>query len=135
MMKVLFIEPPRDFWFVMGEYLPPPFGIIQLAAYLEKKINDVEIEILDCTPQQLGWNAIRKKIESFNPDIVAASAFATCNVYLVLRTLEIAKAVNPDILTVTGGQYFSVTAQESLEKYPEIDVVVRGEGEKTLVEL
>jgi anaerobic magnesium-protoporphyrin IX monomethyl ester cyclase len=134
-MKVLFIEPPRDFWFVMGEYLPPPFGIIQLAAYLENKINDAEIEVLDCTPQQLGWYAIRRKIDSFNPDIVAASAFATCNVYLVLRTLEIAKAVNPDILTVTGGQYFSVTAQESLEKYPEIDVVVRGEGEKTSVEL
>ena len=127
-MKVLFIEPPREFWFVMGEYLPPPFGIIQLAAYLERETEDVEIEVLDCTAQQLGWNEIIRKIESFNPDIVAASAFATCNVYLVLRTLEIAKSVDPDILTVTGGQHFTATAQESLDKYPEIDVIVRGEG-------
>jgi anaerobic magnesium-protoporphyrin IX monomethyl ester cyclase len=43
--------------------------------------------------------------------------------------------VNSEILTITGGQYFSVTAQESLEKYPEIDIIVRGEGEVTLTEL
>ncbi|MGZ4870097.1 MAG: hypothetical protein ACXV2F_07050, partial [Halobacteriota archaeon] len=26
-LKVLFVEPPKDTWFVMGEYLPPPLGI------------------------------------------------------------------------------------------------------------
>ena len=96
-MKVVFIEPPRIFWFVMGEYLPPPFGIIQLAAYLEREIEDVDIEVVDCTAQQLGWKDLGRTIASFNPDIVAASAFATCNVYLVLRTFEIAKQVNDEI--------------------------------------
>ena len=134
-MKILFVEPPREFWFVMGEYLPPPFGIIQLASYLEREVKDVEIEVFDCTPQQFFWGDIERKIKSFNPDIVAASAFAACTVYSVLRTLEIAKNVNSEILTITGGQYFSVTAQESLEKYPEIDIIVRGEGEVTLTEL
>jgi len=76
-----------------------------------------------------------ENISRFNPDIVAASAFAACNVYSVLRTLEIAKGINPKILTVTGGQHFTATAHESLEKYPEIDVIVRGEGEETLTEL
>ncbi|MCK4440296.1 radical SAM protein, partial [Candidatus Bathyarchaeota archaeon] len=76
-----------------------------------------------------------KQIESFNPDIVASSALATCNTYLIARTLEIAKKVNPDILTVTGGQHFTATTQESLETYQEIDVIVRGEGEQTLAEL
>jgi anaerobic magnesium-protoporphyrin IX monomethyl ester cyclase len=119
----------------MGEYLPPPFGIIQLAAFLEQEIKDMEIEVLDCTTQQLSWRNLEKKIETFNPDIVAASAFASCTVYSVLRTLEIVKTVNPNILTITGGQHFTATAQESLEKYPEIDVIVRGEGEETLTEL
>jgi len=36
---------------------------------------------------------------------------------------------------VAGGQHFSATAQESLEAYPEIDVIVRGEGEETVLEL
>lgn len=134
-MRILFIEPPRNFWFVMGEYLPPPFGIIQLAAYLEREVKDAEIKVLDCTAQQLGWSDLQKEIESFNPQIAAASAFATCNTYSVLRTLETAKNMNPEVLTVTGGQHFTVTAQESLEQYPEIDVIVRGEGEETLTEL
>ena len=134
-MKILFVEPPKDIWFVMGEYLPPPFGIIQLAAYLEREVKNVEIEVLDCNAQQIDWNGMGKRIESFNPDIVASSALATCNTYLVARTLETAKQVNPHILTIAGGQHFTATAQESLETYPEIDVIVRGEGEQTLAEL
>lgn len=134
-MKVLFVEPPRNFWFVMGDYLPPPYGIIQLAAYLEREIKDAEIQVLDCTVQGLDWDGIKKHIESFNPDIVASSGFATSNTYSVVRTLETAKKVNPEILTITGGQHFTATAQESLEKYPEIDVIARGEGEQTLTEL
>jgi anaerobic magnesium-protoporphyrin IX monomethyl ester cyclase len=133
--KVLFVEPPKDYWFVMGEYLPPPYGILQLAAYLESKIKDVDIEVVDCQAMTLDWRGLEKRIESFNPDIVASSGFATCNAYVTARTLETAKKIRPDVLTVTGGQHFTVTANESLEAYPEIDVIVRGEGEQTLVEL
>ncbi|MDH5449753.1 MAG: B12-binding domain-containing radical SAM protein [Candidatus Bathyarchaeota archaeon] len=134
-MKVLFVEPPKDVWFVMGEYLPPPYGIIQLAAYLEREVKNVEIEVLDCNAQQLYWEELEKRIQSFNPDVVASSALATCNTYVVARTLETAKRVNPNFLTVAGGQHFTATAQESLETYPEIDVIVRGEGEQTFAEL
>ncbi len=134
-MRVLFVEPPKEFWFIMGEYLPPPLGILQLAAYLEAKIKDVEIEVLDCQAKQLDWRGLEKHIESFEPDVVASSGLATCNTYTAVRTLEAAKKVKPDVLTVTGGQHFTVMAQESLETYPEIDVIVRGEGEETLVEL
>jgi anaerobic magnesium-protoporphyrin IX monomethyl ester cyclase len=134
-MKVLFIEPPKDIWFVMGEYLPPPYGIIQLAAYLEREVRDAQIEILDCNAQQVDWSDMEKRIEASNPDIVASSSLATCNTYVVIRTLETAKKADPNVLTVTGGQHFTATAQKSLEEYPEIDVIVRGEGEQTFAEL
>jgi anaerobic magnesium-protoporphyrin IX monomethyl ester cyclase len=135
MMKVLFIEPPKDVWFVMGEYLPPPYGIIQLAAYLEREVKNVEIRVLDCNAQQVDWKAMAQQIESFNPDIVACSALASCNTYVVLRTFETAKRVQPHVLTVAGGQHFTATAQDSLAAYPEIDVIVRGEGEITFTDL
>jgi anaerobic magnesium-protoporphyrin IX monomethyl ester cyclase len=134
-MKVLFIEPPKDVWFVMGEYLPPPYGIIQLAAYLESEVKDAEVEILDCNAQQVDWPNMEERIEASDPDIVASSSLATCNTYVVARTLEAAKKANSKILTVTGGQHFTATAQSSLEEYPEIDVIVRGEGEQTFAEL
>jgi anaerobic magnesium-protoporphyrin IX monomethyl ester cyclase len=135
MFKVLFVEPPKDIWFVMGEYLPPPYGIIQLAAYLEAKVEDVQVEVLDCNAEKVDWTQMEQRIASFNPDIVCSSSLATCNTYAVAKTLETAKRVAPSILTVTGGQHFTATAKESLETYPEIDMIVRGEGEQTLTEL
>ncbi len=135
LVKVLFVEPPKEYWFVMGEYLPPPYGILQLAAYLESMNKNVEIEVLDCNAKFLDWKGLERYIESYNPDIVVASALATCNTYVAVRILETAKKVKPDVLTITGGQHFTVLACESLMAYPEIDVIVRGEGEQTLVEL
>ena len=134
-MRVLFVEPPKAFWFVMGEYLPPPLGILLLAAYLETKNENVEIEVLDCQAKQLDWDDLKRHIESTQPDVVAPGALATCNVYTCVRTVELAKKVNQDILTVVGGQHFSALAQDSLEAYPEIDVVVRGEGEQSFADL
>jgi len=134
-MKIMFVEPPKDMWFVMGDYVPPPYGIIQLAAYVEKDVKDVDIEILDCNAEHVDWGGMRNRIESSKPDIVACSSLATCNTYVVARTLETVKKVDKNILTVTGGQHFTATAQESLEEYPVIDVIVRGEGERTLAEL
>ncbi len=134
-MKVLFLEPPKEYWFVMGEYLPPPIGILELAAYLESRDKDIEIEVLDCQAEQLGWKELERHLESSNPDIVAPSALATCNAYSVLRTAETAKKANPNIKTVVGGQHFTATAHESLEDYPEIDIIVRGEGEQTFTEI
>lgn len=134
-MKILFVEPPKEIWFVMGEYLPPPFGLLALAAYVEREVDDLEIEVLDCNAKRVDWKELEKRIESSNPDVLACSSLATCNTYTVARTLETAKRVNPNIITITGGQHFTSTAQESLISYPEIDVIVRGEGELALAEV
>jgi anaerobic magnesium-protoporphyrin IX monomethyl ester cyclase len=134
-VKVLFIEPPKEEWFMMGDYLPPPYGIIQLAAYLEKRVEGVEVQVLDCNAQHVDWKDMENRIVSSDPDIVASSSLATCNTYVVVRTLQTAKRVVPDVITVTGGQHFTVMAHESLKEYPEVDVIVRGEGERTMVDL
>jgi anaerobic magnesium-protoporphyrin IX monomethyl ester cyclase len=132
--KILFVEPPKDYWFVMGEYLPPPTGLLILAAYLERELPDLEIEVFDCQALRKNWADIEKKISSFSPQIVASSGF-TCNAYVCARVAEIAKKVDPDIINVVGGMHFSQVPEESLVNFPEIDYIVRGEGEQTLVEL
>jgi len=134
-MKILFVEPPKAFWFVMGEYMPPPLGILQLAAYLESKNDNWDLEVLDSQAKDLGWTKLQSYIESAKPDVLVSSALASCNTFTILRTLETAKKVDPDIKTVVGGQHFTALADESLKMYPEIDFVVRGEGEETLYEL
>ena len=118
----------------MGEYLPPPTTLLILAAYIEEKLPDLEIDILDCQAEKMSWQGLEKYIESFNPSMVLTSGF-TCNAYSCARTVEIAKKVNEDIITVVGGIHFTSVPEESLVDFPEIDYIVRGEGELTIVEL
>jgi len=132
--KLLFVEPPRNYWFVMGEYCPPPTTLLILAAYIERELPDIEIEVLDCQAERISWDGIEKHIESYDPSMVLTSGF-TCNAYTCARTVEIAKKTNPDIVTVVGGIHFTSVSEESLIDFPEIDYIVRGEGEHTIVEL
>ncbi|MCK4333004.1 MAG: cobalamin-dependent protein, partial [Thermoplasmatales archaeon] len=132
--KILFVEPPRNYWFVMGEYLPPPTSLLILAAYVERELPDIEIEVLDCQGERISWDGIEKYIESSAPSIVLTSGF-TCNAYTCARTSEITKTVDKDIITIVGGIHFSSVPEESLTDFPEIDYIVRGEGEVTLVDL
>jgi anaerobic magnesium-protoporphyrin IX monomethyl ester cyclase len=133
-VRILFVEPPKDYWFIMGEYLPPPTTLLSLAAYVEREVRDVDIEVLDCQAERVGWKGVEKRIGSYAPNIVATSGF-TCNAYACARVAELAKTIDPSIITVVGGQHFSNTAEESLNDFREIDYVVRGEGERTLMEL
>jgi anaerobic magnesium-protoporphyrin IX monomethyl ester cyclase len=119
----------------MGKYLPPPFGIIQLASYLENKNPELDIQIIDSNAENLDWTGLERKIRSLDPDMVGVSSVATCNAYSTARAVQTAKKVDTDILTVTGGQHFTALAKESLETYPELDVIVKCEGEETLTEL
>lgn len=132
--RIMFVEPPKDYWFVMGEYLPPPTVLLILAAYVEREIPELEIEVLDCQAQRKNWSDIEKEIASFSPFMVLASGF-TCNAYACARVAETAKKVDSNIVTVMGGLHFSQVPEESLSDFPEIDYIIRGEGEKTLVEL
>jgi len=134
-LRILFIEPPKDYWFIMGQYISPPFGILALAAYLEDHNPNIDIEVLDCQAGDLDWDGLERRIEAAKPDIVAPSGLGTTNAFTAIRTAELAKKIDPTITTVVGGQHFTALANESLEAYPEIDYVVRGEGEQTLLEL
>ena len=95
--KILFVEPPRNYWFVMGEYLPPPTTLLILAAFVERELPDIEIDIVDCQAKRLSWDALEKYIESSNPSMVLTSGF-TCNAYSCARTAEITKKINQDII-------------------------------------
>lgn len=119
----------------MGEYMPPPLALLQLAAFLEDKGEDWELEVVDSQAEGLDWKKLERRISSFEPDLVVVSSLATCNAYTVMRTVDLVKKIDPNIKTVVGGQHFTALAQESLEEYSEIDFVIRGEGELTLLEL
>ncbi|MBN1823123.1 MAG: B12-binding domain-containing radical SAM protein [Endomicrobiales bacterium] len=73
------------------------------------------------------------EIEEFNPAIVGFTAWKT-TLALSLRIALMLKMKNPRRFIVFGG-YLASLRGKKLFDYPQIDAVVQGEGEETLLEL
>lgn len=130
--KVLLVEHPKKLWPLFGNGVAQPLHLAYLAAVLEK--NGIEVDILDCTVLGYGWDQYKRVLEKTSPDIVGVSGI-TPFLSSAIKTVQITKEVDPHVATVVGGTHFTLTARQSLMDYPEIDYVVCGEGEITLLEL
>ncbi|MFC1809283.1 B12-binding domain-containing radical SAM protein [Candidatus Omnitrophota bacterium] len=84
-------------------------------------------------PDAALWQEIKATIEEFQPDVIGINTQAPLFAAAV-RIAQIAKTINPRMMVLAGGPHASVMGKEVLS-HPEIDVVVRGEGEVTIVEL
>jgi radical SAM superfamily enzyme YgiQ (UPF0313 family) len=110
----------------------PPLSLAYLAAALES--SGVEVQILDFLVTRYRPEKVRQKLEEYQPQLVGVTC-VTLNYHLAAEMLEVCKTVDPDIVTVIGGPHASFTPGETLREAPWIDVVVIGEGDRTLVEL
>lgn len=108
-----------------------PLGIGYLAAVLEK--NDYDVEVIDC---QLGktQKELEQEFTATKPDIVGVTS-ATLTYLPALNVVKAAKRALPNCLTVMGGPHVTIMDQETLRVNPEVDIVVRSEGEHTILEL
>lgn len=133
-MKVQLFVPPAGYlaerW-SRGTSMPP-LGILYIAAFLEKE--GIEVEVIPADILHLSWRQIARKIETERADIIGATS-TTENRFQSFKLLQIARQANPQAITVLGGPHASMAAEDTLAHFPEIDVVVRGEGELTMLEL
>jgi anaerobic magnesium-protoporphyrin IX monomethyl ester cyclase len=67
--------------------------------------------------------------------VVGISGQTTPSIYDVYYTAQVVKNHNPAILVVVGGAHVTFQDEQVLRECPEIDVVVRGEGEVTMNKL
>jgi magnesium-protoporphyrin IX monomethyl ester (oxidative) cyclase len=146
-MKILLIKPPAPIpknWIGhMGR--SPPSGLAYIAAMLEK--NNHDVSFLDASIED--WDKIHKfdkekfyigmsfdKITEFvknaNPDLVGITGL-TVEARTMYRTAEaVKKAKNVPI--ILGGPHVCVRQEESLS-VPNVDFIIFGEGEYTIIEL
>ena len=92
------------------------------------------VEVVDCQTEKYTPHALENKFRSLNPDIVGVTS-ATVTYLPALEVLKSAKAAVPKALTLMGGPHVSVLDQQALAESPDIDIVVRGEGEQTILEI
>jgi len=135
MKKILLIRPPRYLWPFINESdnFLLPLGLPCLAAAIRSKLPDIEIKIIDCPPLKIGWESLSRILKEENPDMVGAGEEALyC--HEAVRLFKLAKEINPAVITVAGGHFFSWMVERSLTDF-HIDFIVRFEGEETFVEL
>ncbi len=110
----------------------PPLGLGYLAAVLEK--NDFEVKIIDCPVCKMDHNKLGIELASFKPDLVGVASM-TPTLPSAVKSAQTAKEVCPDAKVVMGGPHATFADEQILTEEPTVDIVVRGEGEETLLEL
>ena len=141
MSRILFVTPPYTCWGVqlMGNW--PPLQLAYLAGSALKAGH--EARIYDAMNKKRSFGDIRAEIQRFQPDFVMSldylpvtGAISTATVPAALEALNIAKEVDPDIVTMIGGPHPTFMYDEILRDCANhVDFVIRGEAENTLVEL
>lgn len=129
-MNIVLVEVSPDKSVLTTDYLPHP-GLAYIAASLEQEGHTVSI----VTPVSSN-NDIKqmiKQIDEFKPQIVGFTATTSAR----FVTIEVIKTIKKETkaFIVTGGPHFHPTARDAMSKVPAIDCIVKGEGERIMVEI
>ncbi len=124
-MRVLLINP--KFHLPIDTRSTPHLGLAYLAAVSERRGDEVSVFDMDVEDISLA-----QKINEFKPHVVGITA-NTPQVKTAWRAAREIKSLR-DVPIIIGGPHPSAVPDESALK-PEIDVVARGEGEETWIEL
>jgi len=103
-----------------------------LAAVLEQ--NGYTVDVIDCQALWLSYEDFRREISKRKPDVVGITAI-TLTYKSMLQIAKVTKEVHPNCVTVLGGPHVTFWDENALQECPSADIVVRREGEYTLLEL
>ncbi|MBN1766750.1 MAG: B12-binding domain-containing radical SAM protein, partial [Sedimentisphaerales bacterium] len=134
-MRILLLRPPRYVWPFNSETSAfwQPLGLLCLAAAARREVPDADIQVWDAPAEKTGWQTLERRLAETPIDVLGIGE-ETVSVHEALRAARLVKRYYPDCLVVAGGTYFAHTIESSLNE-DSIDVIVRGEGEQTWVEL
>lgn len=124
-MRVMLVNP--QFRLPIDTRTTPHLGLAYLGAVSEQAGYETIIFDADVEDEPLA-----EVVKRFNPDLVGITT-NTPQVKQAWRTAKAIKAVK-DVPVVLGGPHVSVLPAESIA-HPEVDLVVRGEGEAVWVKL
>ncbi len=150
--RTLLLMPPITLSEGTVKRVIPPLGLAYIGGYLESQ--NIPFDILDCVVEALheerlisdktwqygmSYDQIRKYIENYKPDILGLSIMYSSDLHALYEVAQIAKEINPKIITIGGGIHLSIYPKEVLNESlidgkPTLDYLIRGEGEIRLAE-
>lgn len=134
-LNILLLTPRRRF--IASQYglgYQIPLGLVCLGGPLLDAGHRVRLIDNDV----LGWDDERlaRELQSDPPDCILFGHTGSTAAHLVaLQTARALRQTLPQTKIIYGGVYPSYAAEDILHHHPEIDMIVRGEGEATVAEL
>jgi len=134
-MNVLFVRPPRHYWPLMspaGAFWQP-LAFACLAAQVRRELPQAAVRIIDAPILRMGWRSLARELAQAQSDVLCLGDEAAA-ADEGLRLAALARQLHPHARIIAGGYFFGPMADELVGHSP-IDFFVRGEGERTLVEV
>jgi anaerobic magnesium-protoporphyrin IX monomethyl ester cyclase len=130
--RVLLVTAPYHSGVVEAAGVWLPLALVYVAGAAREA--GAEVRIYDAMSLFASHEDIARVIEDFEPDLVGTTAITAtepdCRVIC-----ETAKRWSPSVKTVVGNVHATFCWEELLQRDPNVDFVVRGEGEATMAEL
>jgi len=134
-MKSLLINPPYLKYVYENRKdaasIDAPLSLAYIAAVLEK--NGLKVEILDANAHNMSLGKTAQYVKESDAQLVGITATTTV-IPVVYKLAKAIKAVCGKAIVV-GGPHVSFEAERTLRECPQIDMIVRGEGEITFLSL
>lgn len=147
-MRVCLIQPPctlRSKGGILNFEPRLPLGLAYIAAVLLKEGHEVNVvdaqgEAPNTTVRDndlitfgLPWEAIRKRVQEYSPELVGISCLFSSRFSNVLKTARLVKNIDKDIRVICGGIHPTIMPNDVL-KNSAIDFVAIGEAEQTILD-
>jgi len=134
-MKILIINPPH---LSIGSRLAhehlPPLGLLSIGGPLIDAGH--QVKLLDADFKPLKHPQILEKVLEEMPDTVLLGHSGSTSAQPIINDItKLIKEKAPHIITIIGGVFPTYHWQEILEKNPQIDFIVCGEGEEIALNL
>jgi anaerobic magnesium-protoporphyrin IX monomethyl ester cyclase len=111
----------------------PPLGLMYLASYARTALPGVEFRIVESSLSALDDERFLSVLNEFQPDVVGIRSIA----FFLEELQRIASLVraHSDATLVAGGPIVQAYKRRLFQEVPELEIAVKGEGERVFVDL
>jgi anaerobic magnesium-protoporphyrin IX monomethyl ester cyclase len=133
-MKILLINPGKTHGegVAYGEPTFPLVGLAYLAAHLRQ--HGFDTSVVETVAYRMSNTQVRAWLMRQKPDLVGITA-KTFNIRAAYEIASMVKCISTSIPVLLGGPHPSALVEHTLAECPDVDAIVRGEGEETLLEV
>jgi radical SAM superfamily enzyme YgiQ (UPF0313 family) len=135
--RIVFVVPPVSLKEIYGGLakvgaVSPPLNLLLLAAIVREK--GYVPAIIDCPAQGLGYVDVLEGLQAINPKFVGITSMTPH----IMQASKLAKTIKkelPETVVLLGGAHISAVPEETMHRFPDIDIGAIGEADYSLPEL